>query len=386
MHAAPARERRDALARERRDAVASRTHSRVFALIPAHNEEALILQAVRGIVEQSSPPDEVVVIADNCTDRTVELVRNSGFPAVSVYETHGNTAKKAGALNQFLAELLPTLHDDDTILVQDADSILDADFVANAKRHIKADPSLGAVGGTFRAVPPRSDAPMAERFIIHLQDNEYARYARDVRRLKGKCLVVTGTAAIFRVSTLRKIARARLEGKLPAGDGLGGIYDTTVLTEDNELSFAVMTVGMKLLAPADCLLITDAMSSWRELWMQRLRWKRGAVENCFQYGFTRVTAGYWGRQLLSMAGILVTLAYIGSLISSLVLFGGLSIHPFWLGITGIFVLERFITLKDKTWTNRILSTTMYELPYDFFLQVIHARAYFDVMRRSERKW
>jgi cellulose synthase/poly-beta-1,6-N-acetylglucosamine synthase-like glycosyltransferase len=359
---------------------------RVIALIPAHNEERLILQAVQGLLRQTACPTEIIVVADNCTDNTVSLVRNAQFPSVTVFETTGNTAKKAGALNQCLSQLLPGLDDDDTVLVQDADSILDANFVASAGRHIRRDSSLGAVGGTFRAVQPDPHASLSERFVIHLQDNEYARYARDVRRLKGKCLVVTGTAAMFRASTLRRISDARVAGDLPPGNGSGGIYDTTVLTEDNELSFAVMTVGMKLLAPADCLLVTDAMGTWRELWMQRLRWKRGAVENCLQYGFTRVTRGYWGRQLLSLVGILVTLAYLGSLIWSIMEFNGVRIHPFWLGVTGIFVLERFITLADKSWAKRYLAMTMYEFPYEIFLQVIHARAYFDVLRKSERKW
>lgn len=362
-------------------------HSRrVVALIPAHNEQVLILQSVQGLLQQSRRPSEIIVIADNCTDRTVELVRDANLPGVAVFETSGNTAKKAGALNQVLASVLPTLHDDDTVLVQDADSILDPHFIAGARRHLAGDESLGAVGGTFRAVRPGPGASRAERFLIHLQDNEYARYARDVRRLKGKCLVVTGTAAMFRAGTLRRISSARLSGELPAGDGAGGIYDTTVLTEDNELSFAVMTVGMKLLAPSDCLLVTDAMVTWPELWKQRLRWKRGAIENCLQYGFTRVTAAYWGRQLLSLVGILVTLAYLGSLIWSLMTLGGVTIHPFWLGVTGIFILERFITLKDKSRTQRMLATTMYEIPYDIFLQIVQARAYLDVLRRSERKW
>ena len=48
------------------------------------------------------PPDRVVVIADNCTDATVEVAREHG---VEVVETVGNTEKKAGALNQQLRRL-----------------------------------------------------------------------------------------------------------------------------------------------------------------------------------------------------------------------------------------------------------------------------------------
>ena len=44
----------------------------------------------------------------------------------------GNTAKKAGALNQALAAVLPDLDGDDLVLIQDADSALDQGFVAAA--------------------------------------------------------------------------------------------------------------------------------------------------------------------------------------------------------------------------------------------------------------
>lgn len=358
----------------------------ITALIPAHNEESLIAAAVQGLLEQSVVPNKIIVVADNCTDGTVSAVQAMHESRVFVFATSGNRHKKAGALNQALQVLLHTLEDNDVVLVQDADSILNADFVENAATHLRADRSLGAIGGTFRAVPCGKDESLMARFLVHLQDNEYARYARDVRRLQGKCLVVTGTAAMFRASTLRKISTARINGTLPPGDGRGGVYDVTVLTEDNELSFAVMTMGMRISAPRNCLLVTDAMTSWGQLWAQRLRWKRGAVENCFQYGFTRVTAPYWGRQLLSITGVLVTAAYIGSLVWSLAFTGAIVVLPFWLAVTGIFVLERAITLKDKGIWRRILAATMYELPYDLFLQATHARAYLDSVRKTKKVW
>ena len=50
----------------------------------------------------------------------------------TVRTTSGNTHKKAGALNYALERVLPQLQDDDAVLVQDADSVLDPDFVAVA--------------------------------------------------------------------------------------------------------------------------------------------------------------------------------------------------------------------------------------------------------------
>jgi hypothetical protein len=45
-------------------------HGLVVALIPAQDEEAQIYQAIRSLDDQESPPDLIVVCADNCSDAT----------------------------------------------------------------------------------------------------------------------------------------------------------------------------------------------------------------------------------------------------------------------------------------------------------------------------
>lgn len=355
---------------------------RLVTLIPAHNEEQGILLALEGLRAQTRAPDRVIVVADNCVDATAQLALRWGAEVITTLD---NRAKKAGALNQALAILLPSLQDHDVLLIQDADSVLHRRFIDGGLIALDGDPCLGAVGGTFRGKRPQPDASKRERFLTHLQDNEYARYARDVRRLKGRCLVVTGTAAMFRVDTLREVSGARLSGRLPAGDGHGGVYDTSVLTEDNELSFAMMTLGRTLLAPRGMTLTTEAMPTLRQLSKQRQRWTRGAVENCFQYGFNRVTAGYWGRQGLTAAGIGVTAVYLATVIYALATHA-FHLQPFWAAVTLIFALERFVTLKDKGWRAQLTAALMYELPYDLFLQATQARAYANAILRKERSW
>ena len=347
--------------------------SKIIALLPAHNEQEGIGAAIDGLRSQTCPPDRIIVIADNCTDETVQVARSLG---AEVIETVGNTSKKAGALNQALAALLMELPGDDVILVQDADSALDAPFIENAMKKVAQ--GYGAVGGVFRGDDRRG-------FVAHLQRNEYARYARDVARLKGRCLVVTGTAAMFRVDVLREVSAARLAGKIPQGDGRGGVYDTTVLTEDNELSFAIMHLGYRIISPKNCTLVTETMPTWGDLWKQRLRWKRGAVENCVQYGLTRITWRYWGRQALTAAGVIVTAIYLATLVWALCT-GTFNLHPFWASITMIFVLERVITVRYRGWKYMLPAALMYELSLDLFLQACHARAYFDALTRRARAW
>src|SRR5689334_14353932 len=90
--------------------------SNVAALIPAHDEAHQIAQCIAAVRDQV---DRVVVVADNCSDGTEAVARAEG---AEVVVTVGNRAKKAGALNQALGQLLPTLRGADCVLVVDADS------------------------------------------------------------------------------------------------------------------------------------------------------------------------------------------------------------------------------------------------------------------------
>jgi biofilm PGA synthesis N-glycosyltransferase PgaC len=362
----------------------ARHHTGVVALLPAHNEEAGIGAAIASLRRQTEPPEAIVVVADNCTDRTQQIARDLD---VTVLRTEGNAHKKAGALNQAFAAIDHLLSDDDLVLVMDADSLLDPAFLKAARgaleepqgsRRPRGGERLGGIGGTFLGGPGGGLVGMFQR-------NEYARYARDVRRLQGRALVLTGTASVFPVRVLRHVARARREGLLPDKSGAGAVYDVHVLTEDNELSLALMHLGYGILAPRECTLETEVMETWGDLARQRSRWKRGALENIADYGFTRVTAPYWGRQLLSLLGVLATAAYVGSLVISA--FVGWHPHPFWLAGSLVFVLERVVTVRHRGWSQMLLAAPLViEMVYDLFLQVVQARAFYQVVLRREKRW
>ncbi|WP_426228737.1 glycosyltransferase family 2 protein [Pseudarthrobacter sp. DSP2-3-2b1] len=119
----------------------------ITVLIPAHNESAGIGETLKSLKGQSLVPDRIIVVADNCTDATAQIALDGG---AEVVDTAGNTHKKAGALNQVLATVLPDAAPEDLILVQDADSQLSPDFIERAVGHLQEDRRLGAVGGVFR--------------------------------------------------------------------------------------------------------------------------------------------------------------------------------------------------------------------------------------------
>ncbi len=98
-------------------------------LVPAHNEAATIAATLESLWSQTRPPDRVVVVADNCSDDTAEIARANN---ADVFTTVANSDKKAGALNQALAELFRGISERDVVMVMDADSVIVPEFLETA--------------------------------------------------------------------------------------------------------------------------------------------------------------------------------------------------------------------------------------------------------------
>ena len=346
----------------------------VTVLIPAHNEEGCITQTLGSLMSQSTPPTRVVVVADNCTDRTVELARAAG---VEVFETQGNTLKKAGALNQALAEVLPGLGDNDCVMIMDADTSLDQGFLAAAVRRMADDRALMAVGGLFYG---EDGAGLIGQF----QRNEYIRYQRELKRRRGRVFVLTGTASVFRSRALRTVAEERGRS-LPGVPG--DVYDTVALTEDNELTIALKSLGALMISPPDCTVVTEVMPAWRALWAQRLRWQRGALENLGAYGLRPQTFRYWMQQLGIGYGVIALGAYLLMMLLMALATSVWVWFPFWLGVGGVFVLERVVTVWHGGWRARLLALSLFpELVYAMFLNVVYVKGVWDMSWNRQAAW
>lgn len=346
----------------------------VTVLIPAHNEESSLPATLASLMEQSTPPNRIVVVADNCTDRTVQVARDHH---VDVFETVGNTHKKGGALNQALHDLLPTLGDNDTVMVMDADSQIGDDFLTAAIRRFTDDRALMAVGGLF-------EGESGHGLLGQFQRNEYVRYQREIRRRRGRVFVLTGTASVFRASALRAVADAR-GTQIPGREG--DVYDTFALTEDNELTIALKSLGALIISPIECTVVTELMPTWRMLWAQRLRWQRGALENLGEYGLTPQTLRYWAQQVSIGYGVLALFTYFALILLMLLAMDTWVWFPFWLGIGVLFALERMITAWRGGWRARVVALLIFpELVYDCFLNLAFLKGVFEIAFGRRATW
>ena len=346
----------------------------VTVLVPAHDEEASLPATLTSLARQVPPPQRVVVVADNCTDRTAEVARAHG---AEVFETVGNKHKKGGALNQALRHLLPQQGENDVVMVMDADTILDQGFLASAVRRFTDDRGLSAVGGLFYGEEGHG-------LLGQFQRNEYVRYAREIRRRRGKVFVLTGTASLFRPRALRAVAEHRGTA-LPGVPG--DVYDTAALTEDNELTIALKSLGALMVSPAECTVVTELMPSWRLLWHQRLRWQRGALENIGAYGMTPATFRYWAQQLAIGYGVFALWGYF-LLLALMVLASDHWVwFTFWIGLGSLFLLERLVTVWKGGWRARLLAVTIFpELFFDGFLQVCYVKGVLDLSLGRKARW
>jgi biofilm PGA synthesis N-glycosyltransferase PgaC len=349
-------------------------HVRVTVLIPAHNEEPSLPTTLSALREQTRQPDRVIVVADNCTDRTVSIAQEMGYDA---FETVGNVHRKGGALNQALARLLPTTDANDLVMVMDADTSLGPQFLDVAARRLADDPELTAVGGVFYG-------DGGHGLVGQFQRNEYTRYSLQIRARHGRVFVLTGTASVFRAEALLDVAAAR--GVFIPGD-TGRVYDTAALTEDNELTLALKSLGATMTSPSECTVTTEIMPTWRNLWVQRKRWQRGALENLSAYGITRGTIRYWGQQIGIGYGAVALNLFLLMFLITIVAIDRWIWFPFWIVIGLVFVVERVVTVWRGGWKARLLAMVILpELFYDVFLQVVFMKCLFDITLAKRTRW
>jgi cellulose synthase/poly-beta-1,6-N-acetylglucosamine synthase-like glycosyltransferase len=261
--------------------------------------------------------------------------------------------------------------------VMDADSVLVPEFLHTAMARLGADSDLIAVGGVFYG-------EQGSGLVGQLQRNEYSRYQRYISRRLGKVFVLTGTASMFRTYALKAVADSR--GELLPGDP-GDVYDTLAMTEDNEMTLSLKTLGAKMVSPMQCHVITEVMPNWRALWRQRMRWQRGALENIGAYGLTRATLRYWLQQIGIGYGTIALNAYLLLLLITLLAAGSFQLVWFWVGIGSIFVVERVVTVWPAGWRARLLALPLViEVGYDLVLQAVYVKSIFDIASGRQAGW
>lgn len=335
----------------------------ITAVIAARNESAALGRTLAGLRRQTRPPDRVVVVDDGSVDNTADVAVAAGADVVTAT---GNRHRKAGALNQALARILPTLDTGrDLVYVGDADTDLAPDFLARA---------AAACRGRVAAVGARLSGGPGGGALGALQRSEYARLYLG----SGSARVLSGAATLFRAAFLADVAAARAVGTLP---GSGGIFNVDSVTEDFELTLAAHRLGWTTRLRSTAT--TAIAPTLGGLWAQRVRWQMGLFADVARYGPTsRAAAAFTLRQVGVAAYLATTVLIVAYTVAVVTVGPGLTPRWWWLGLTGFFALEATATAHPRS---RWLSAAyLPEIGYGLFKYAVWLRCC--LLHRATPEW
>jgi cellulose synthase/poly-beta-1,6-N-acetylglucosamine synthase-like glycosyltransferase len=238
---------------------------RYAVLISARNEERVIGHLVQSVREQNYPSElvTVFVVADNCTDRTAEAAEAAG--AVVYRRFDKKRVGKGYALDFLLAQIQSDYPRDafDGFFVFDADNILDFNYIAEMNRTFSQGHRIIT---SYRNSKNYGDNWVSAGYSLwFLRESRYLNHAR---MLLGTSCAISGTGFLVHRDVIEK----------------HGGWKFFLLTEDIEFSVCNIIDGERIAFCKDAILYDEQPTSFRQSWLQRLRWAKGFYQVFSKYG------------------------------------------------------------------------------------------------------
>jgi len=272
----------------------------VTVLIPAYNEESVIVQTVQSVLLSDLSDIRVIVVDDGSSDRTLELLESNFGSNGRVQIIHQANQGKAAALNNALSHAHTAF-----VVTIDADTEIEADAIRKLLRHF-SDPKVGAVAGNVK-VGNRS------RWLTRWQALEYITSQNMEKRafdLLNCITVVPGALGAWRKEAI---------------EAAGGITAETV-AEDADLTIAIRRLGWRVTYDEEAIAWTEAPETPGQLIRQRFRWTFGTLQSFWKHsdtlfrpkygtlGFVALPNIFVFQILLPLVSPVLDLLFLGSLV------------------------------------------------------------------------
>jgi len=251
----------------------------VAVVVPAYNEEKVIVQTVRSLLASSGPPFEIVVVDDGSTDATFDVVTSTfaGEPRVRAFRKPNGG--KAAALNYGLRQSAAPI-----VVALDADTVFHPQTVQRLAAAFRS-PRVGAVAGNAK-VGNRVNLLTRWQALEYVTSQNLDRRAFDV--LNG-ITVVPGAVGAW-----------RRELVIDAGG-----FSTDTLAEDADLTMAVLRRGYDVVYEERAIAWTEAPDTLRGLLKQRFRWVFGTLQAAWKQRGTVLRPRFGGLGLVAMPNLVV---------------------------------------------------------------------------------
>ncbi|OHS89944.1 glycosyltransferase family 2 protein [Streptococcus anginosus] len=234
----------------------------VTIVVPAHNEDVVIAQTTRAILDMNYPHDkvELLLFADNCEDTTYqEMLKVKAMPEyatrdITITDRKG-TGGKAGVLNDALK-----MAKGEYICVYDADAMPEKNALYFLVKKVLEDP---------------------ERHVASFGRNKTRNANQNfLTRCINQEIVVTQRIQHVGMWHMFKI------GRIPGTNfiintefvkSIGG-WRNGALTEDTDISFKIMQSGKLIALAYNSEAFQQEPETVKSYYMQRKRWAKGNYE------------------------------------------------------------------------------------------------------------
>lgn len=249
----------DRLRRPHREATAG-FNPRIAVLVPAYNEEKVIVRTVRSVLHSDYENLRVIVIDDGSKDATYETAK-AAFPREMAEGRVEVLTKpnggKAAALNYAVERL-----EEEFYVGIDADTVIAADAISKLIPHFE-DEAVGAVAGNAK-VGNRVNLWTRWQALEYITSQNFERRALD---LFNVVTVVPGAIGAWRT----------------VGVKAAGCYPMNTVAEDADLTMNLLEHGYKVVYEDRALAFTEAPIDASGLMRQRFRWSFGILQAVWKH-------------------------------------------------------------------------------------------------------
>ena len=268
-----------------------------MAIIPAHNEEAVIENLVESLKNQDYDKNlyDIYVIADNCTDNTALIAENAGAIVYKRFDEKHKT--KGHALNWFLGQKIKENADYDAFLVFDADNIVDKNFIKVMNKKLCQGEEV--VQGYKDIKNPTESWISAGYAFFYWTMHRFYHFAR---YNIGLSPLLNGTGFMVKFDLIKETG-----------------WDTKTLTEDIEFSLKQIIQGRRLGWATDAIVYDEQPEKFVASWKQRSRWTVGHIQCTKEYTKDLAKAAIEKKTIMNFDGLLYIIGSIPMFIVSILL-------------------------------------------------------------------
>lgn len=309
---------------------------RFMAIIPAHNEEAVISNLVESLKNQNYNKElyDIYVIADNCTDNTAKVAKEAG---AIVYERFDEEKKTKGyALNWFLKQKIEEDAPYDAFFIFDADNIVDKNFIKNMNKKLCQGEDV--VQG-YRDIKNPTDSWITAGYAIFYWTMH--RFYHLARYNIGLSPLLNGTGFMVKFDVVK-----------PNG------WETETLTEDIEFSLKRIIAGKRLGWATDAIVYDEQPVGFKQSWSQRSRWTVGHIQCISKYTKPLANAAKENKTLMNLDGFLYIIGSIPMFVLTLILLLSNFLIYAGEGMTSVEFLDNIVRYAVPTFILPILTAAM----------------------------